>query len=400
MKKAKGVRNRTPFSCLRLLHFPLETVCFTLVKKTMVEFVKREFVLVAALVLAVASMFLVPPDKGYLSYIDYRTIGLLFSLMIVVQAFVRCGLFSLVSRKMLSSVSSVRLLSLSLVFLVFFSSMLVTNDVSLITFVPFTLLVFPQEDHRSLRFVVVMETIAANLGSMTLPFGNPQNLYLYNMYRLSFSAFFSAVAPLALVSLALLFLCVWMHKYEDVPMKNDVGTVSFDKNRFVVALLLFVVCILTVLRVADWRITLALVIVVFLVSGRELFANVDYFLLQTFVAFFVFVGNIARIPSVTGLVSSLLKEHQFLTPLLASQVISNVPAAILLSHFTDNGIALVLGTDIGGLGTLIASLASLISFKAYGKSGENKGSYLLSFTIWNLVFLLVLCLFAFVFHHV
>lgn len=380
-----------------LLFFPCKKVCFFVVEK-IVGFVKREFVLVASCVLALLSVFLVPPDKEYLSYIDYRTIGLLFSLMIVVQAFVRCGLFSLISHRMTNAVSSLRTLSLLLVLFVFFCSMFVTNDVSLITFIPFTLLVYPKEEHRSLRFVVVMETIAANLGSMALPFGNPQNLYLYNTYHLSFATFFSAVAPLAIVSLLLLCLVVSAHRYGNRTIGKSEGVVVFDRKRFLTALLLFAVCILTVLRFCDWRITLALVIVVFLVSGRELFAKVDYFLLLTFVAFFIFVGNIARIPEVTVLVSSLLKDHQFLTPLLMSQVISNVPAAILLSRFTDNGIALVLGTDIGGLGTLIASLASLISFKAYGKSGESKGSYLLLFTVWNVVFLLVLCLFSLAFH--
>jgi len=362
----------------------------------LLAFVKREFVFVVSLVAAAVSVVFVPFDREYAAYIDLRVIALLFSLMIVIQALIKCGLFHVVSRRLVAGAKSVRSLSLTLVIAVFFFSMLVTNDVSLLTFVPLTLMVYPDNDKASLRFVVVMETIAANLGSMAFPFGNPQNLYLYNHYQLPFATFFKAVSPVAALSLLMLILTVYFHRYGGQLGEKGCGEEApLDRKRLIVSLVLFLLCILTVLRVLDYRLVLAIVAVTVLVMDRGLYRNVDYCLLGTFVFFFVFVGNLARVPSLTKAIEVSIDGREFLYGLLASQVISNVPAAILLSHFTEDGIAIVLGTDIGGLGTLIASLASLISFKAYGKSGDTaKGKYLLSFTLWNVLYLFLLSVFA------
>lgn len=361
----------------------------------LLSFAKREFVFVIAALAAVVSMVLVPVDGAYAAYIDYRVIGLLFSLMLVIQALIHFGLFSYVSHQLINRAGSVRSLSLILVVSVFFFSMLVTNDVSLLTFVPLTLMVYPTEDKASLRFVVVMETIAANLGSMAFPFGNPQNLYLYNHYQMPFSLFFRAVLPVTLLSLALLVLAVLLRRYSGTLRVENAPPVVMERTKLWVSLVLFVLCILTALRVLDYRLVLAIVSVGVLVLDRRLFSKVDYALLGTFVFFFIFVGNLARIPAVTKALGSTIGGREFLYGVLVSQVISNVPAAILLSSFTTDAVAVVLGTDIGGLGTLIASLASLISFKAYTKSGDShRGRYLVVFTIWNVLFLVILCVFA------
>jgi Na+/H+ antiporter NhaD/arsenite permease-like protein len=363
--------------------------------RKLLAFAKREFVFMVALAAAMFSMAFVPIDGTYASYVDFRIIALLFSLMLVIQGLIRFGLFSAVSRRLAAKAGSVKSLAMILVCSVFLFSMLVTNDVSLLTFVPLTLMVYPKEDRGSLRFIIVMETIAANLGSMAFPFGNPQNLYLYTYYRMPFGVFFKVVFPVTLSSLGMILLVVSVHHYEGMLHRDDTVPVSLDDKKLGVSLVLFALCIMTALRLLDYRLTLCIVSVCMLFLDRKSFGKVDYGLLGTFVFFFVFVGNLGRIPSVTRILRQSIQGREFLYGVLASQVISNVPAAILLSHFTTNSAAIVLGTDIGGLGTLVASLASLISFKIYGRSGDaHKGRYLLLFTVWNFVFLLILSAFA------
>lgn len=359
-------------------------------------FFKGETVFCISFLLAVLSMLAVHPDGEYLSYPDYRTLALLFCLMIIVAGFQSLGLFARLGNVLLQKAGSLRWLSMLMVLLCFFSSMVLTNDVALITFVPFTLLLFrmigrPEQVIR----LVVLETIAANLGSMATPIGNPQNLYLFSVSGITGGEFLRAVLPYAGLSLVLLLAVSAMGK--DEPLLGVSAEQEENKTQrkifapALVYLFLLILCLLVVFRVLEYLPVLICVAAVILVVNRRLYRSVDYFLLLTFLCFFVFIGNIKRIPEVSGFLASIINGRELLTGILASQVISNVPAAILLSGFTENFSALLTGVNLGGLGTLIASLASLISFKFFSREyPEKKGKFIRVFTAWNLVFLLIL----------
>lgn len=363
-----------------------------------ISFFKQEAVLCIACILAVISAFVVPPDAQYLEYIDFRTLGLLFCLMAVMAGLQEIGVFRRLAQGMLAKVGSMRQLVPILVMLCFFSSMLMTNDVALITFVPFTFTVLGlagenmAQKHRIP--IVVMQTIAANLGSMFTPIGNPQNLYLYGVSQMPLGQFLLLMLPHTAVSGILLLLWgIWYTRRErttlTVAFKDTAESLNW--RRLAVYLVLFVLSLLTVARLVDWRITLGIVLLAVLLADRSVLFRVDYSLLLTFVGFFVFIGNMGRIPVFRDFLESMIAGHEVVTAVAASQVISNVPAALLLSGFTKEYAALIVGTNLGGLGTLIASMASLISFKCIGKEASGiRGRYLLYFTAANLAFLAVL----------
>ena len=363
-------------------------------------FLKNETVLCVSFLLAVLSAFVIKPDRLYLTYPDYRTIALLFCLMIIVAGFQSLGIFRMLGRFLITRAGSIRGLSVVMILLCFFSSMVITNDVTLITFVPFTILVLRMSGRveRILK-LVVLETIAANLGSMATPIGNPQNLYLYSVSDLTAGEFMQAVLPYAGLSLILLVLVVFAGKDEpllDVSVKDESGKRAEKKagrvlGQAVPLLILLILCLLVVFRILPYQPVLICVILVILVINRKLYLSVDYFLLLTFLCFFVFIGNMKRIPQVSELLVSVVQGRELLTGIITSQIISNVPAAILLAGFSSDFSALLTGVNLGGLGTLIASLASLISFKFFAKEyPDKKGAFLKEFTIWNLLFLLVL----------
>lgn len=389
------------------------------------EFIKKETVLSIALLLAVISSLVILPDAEYLNYIDFRTLGILFCLMAVMAGLQKIGVFRWIAGKLLQQVRGVRQLVLILVMLCFIFSMFITNDVALITFVPFTFTVLKlageEQAERLAVPVVVMQTIAANLGSMLTPIGNPQNLYLYGKSGMGMGEFLGLMLPYTLVSLVLLVVwCLWIGKGtagEDVGgAGEDIGTAgrsegatehrevsvewqrtSFNRDTKALAayLILFVLCLLTVARVVPYWITLIVVIAVMCLVDRQVLARVDYALLLTFVGFFVFIGNMGRIPAFRSFLENIISGNEVITAIVSSQVISNVPAALLLSGFTQNYSALIIGTNLGGLGTLIASMASLISFKYIGKEKkEQKGTYLIYFTVANVIFLAILLVLA------
>lgn len=356
------------------------------------QWCRKEAVLCAAFACALVSMLFVPPDAEYRGYVNLQVLCLLFCLMAVVLGLQSCGLFELLAQKLLTGRKSGRRLVLLLVLLPFFTSMLVTNDVALITFVPFGLLVLEAADAKALAIpVVVLQTVAANLGSMATPVGNPQNLYLYAFYGLNGAQFFRALLPLVLVSLlGLTAACLCTGKRElRVDFPRPVSLRS--PGRLAVYLALFGFCLLSVFRLVPYAAVTAGVLAVFLVLDRKLLQRVDYGLLLTFLCFFVFSGNLGRIAPVRDFLSELLTRGSLLCSVAASQIISNVPAAVLLSGFTDDWRGLLAGVNIGGLGTPIASLASLISFRLYLRQPEARlGRYLLIFTLANLVGLAVL----------
>lgn len=381
-----------------------------LVRK-IVNFAKKETVLFAAVLLAFGSMVCVPPDMQYLSYIDYRVLALLFCLMTVMEGFKSTGFFAAVAGKLLEKVKTFRQLYLVLVFLCFFTSMWITNDVALLTFVPFTVLVLRMTGlEQEMIPVIVLQTIAANLGSMTTPVGNPQNLYLYSISDMGIGAFLQIMGPLTLISAGLIFLICLIHK--DFPIrqgmlgKEIVGVWKAGENQ--VLAVLFFISLLSVFRILSWQLLLLIVLVSCMgikafCKEKYLPLKADFGLLLTFVAFFIFIGNMGRICAVREVLSQVLNGRELLISFLCSQMISNVPAAILLSGFTQEYRGLLQGVNIGGLGTLIASLASLISYKFFAAESEQtpaagtRGRYMLTFTIWNAGMALVLLAAAFLF---
>ena len=347
----------------------------------------------------------------YLSYIDYRVLALLFCLMTVMEGFKSTGFFAAVAGKLLEKVKTFRQLYLVLVFLCFFTSMWITNDVALLTFVPFTVLVLRMTGlEQEMIPVIVLQTIAANLGSMTTPVGNPQNLYLYSISDMGIGAFLQIMGPLTLISAGLIFLICLIHK--DFPIrqgmlgKEIVGVWKAGENQ--VLAVLFFISLLSVFRILSWQLLLLSVLVSCIgikafCKEKYLPLKADFGLLLTFVAFFIFIGNMGRICAVREVLSQVLNGRELLISFLCSQMISNVPAAILLSGFTQEYRGLLQGVNIGGLGTLIASLASLISYKFFAAESEQtpaagtRGRYMLTFTIWNAGMALVLLAAAFLF---
>lgn len=363
-----------------------------------IGYIKREIVLSIAVVLAVVSMFLVPPDQAYLSYVDYRTIGILFCLMAVVEGLKELGVFHWMAHSMLKRVHSLWQMVLILMLLCFFMGMFITNDVALIAFVPFTLttltLLGEEKKKRLLIPVVILQTLAANMGSMLTPLGNPQNLYLYGRAQMGLLEFIILMLPFTAVAFLLLVICsliVCGGKKERLTVTLQEEKNLGNRKLQIFYLVLFGICILTVARVVPYTVVTVIVLVSVLIADRKVLLHIDYALLLTFAALFVFIGNMGRIDTFRQLLEQVVDGHELVTAVIASQVISNVPAAILLSGFTENIPALIAGTNLGGLGTIIASMASLISFKYVAR--ENRalcGKYLGYFTIVNVIFLAVL----------
>ena len=362
--------------------------------KAIFGFIRREAVLCISLAAALISMIFIPPDEGYLGYVDWSTLGILFCLMAVVKGFDSIGAFSRLSGALTSRFHSTRALGAALSLLCFFLAMLVTNDVSLITIVPLTITLFREAPEVLIR-TVVLETAAANLGSMATPVGNPQNLFIYTHYDMPIGDFFRVMLPVTVLSLlviaasALFIPNMALSERSTSPAATE--PVSRKKLRTAVYIIMAAVCLCTVLRFLDWRICLAVVLAGSFIADARVLARVDYALLGTFICFFVFVGNISAIPAVQGFIGGAVTGREMLAGAVISQVISNVPCAVMLSGFTQNAEQLLLGVDLGGLGTLIASLASLISFKFYCASpGAKKGRYFSEFTLYNFASLAVL----------
>ena len=374
-------------------------------KEKLIHFFEQEIVLCAALALAALSMLLVRPDAEYLSYIDFRTLAILFCLMGAMAGLQKTGVFQWIAQALLTRVRETRQLVWILVLLCFFSSMAITNDVALITFVPFTFtvlrLIGPEAGRRLMVPIVVLQTVAANLGSMLTPIGNPQNLYLYGRARLSLGSFLLLMLPYTCVSFLLILLQSTMQaRAYNIPIEvsfHEQVRLRGKEMRLAGYLVLFAVDLPTVARVVPYGLTLFITVIGLLILDRSIFARVDYSLLLTFVGFFVFIGNMGRLPVFYEFLQKIVSGHELSAGAAASQVISNVPAALLLSGFTDDLSPLIIGVNIGGLGTLIASMASLISYKFVAREEPGiKGLYFRQFTVTNVCFLAVLLVFALV----
>jgi len=368
-----------------------------------IRFFQKETVFCIASLVAVVSMFFVTPSLGYLDYIDFHVLALLLALMLVVAGFQSVGVFDKILPVLIQKSGNTRRLSAILIYVCFFTGMWITNDVALITFVPIAIMVLKKIDRFDLLIpVIVLQTIAANLGSMCTPIGNPQNLYLYTISGIGIGEFLQIMLPLTVASFVLLALSLLWIKKESVANISFQGSIEIEDSKMegfktLCYGVLFVLCILTVLHIVDYRITLIVVVLSVLLLRPVLLLKADYMLLLTFISFFVFVGNMKNIPFIHSFFSHWVSGREIMVSILSSQVISNVPAAVLLSGFTDNVSGLLIGTNLGGLGTLIASMASLISYKFYAKEKHaSTGKYILWFTVVNVLFLVVLSIFTFI----
>ena len=364
---------------------------------TAANFVKKNAVMVVAMVAALITCFIVPPDEAYFEYFDVKTLTCLFCVLAVVCALKNINFFYTLARKIVLICKNARMSVLALVYITFIGSMLIANDMALLTFLPLGLFVLSSTGKgKYMAFTFIMQNIAANLGGMLTPFGNPQNLYLYTKFAIPNGEFVLIMLPPFILSVVLITVCCLIFvKPEPLELKDE--KTALPVGRTVVYLLLFALAIAIVFRGIPYQIGLVVIPAVLLFMDRKALKMVDYPLLLTFVFFFVFSGNMARIDAVRNLFSMLLQKSTLLFSVLSCQVISNVPSAILLSQFTENYKELLLGVNIGGVGTLIASLASLITFREYTKNNKGKTRYyVLLFSAFNFAFLIILALFELV----
>ena len=364
----------------------------------LLDFIHRNTVLVIAIVAAAVSSLLVPPDENYLSYFDFKTLTCLFCTLAVICALKNVHFFTILARKIVRCAGNTRSAIFALVCITFIGSMLIANDMALLTFLPLGLYVLNSTGKtKYMAFTFIMQNIAANLGGMLTPFGNPQNLYLYTKFHIPNGEFMTIMAPPFVVAVLLITLCcIVFVKPEPLEIADE--AMKLPVKRTAVYLALFALAIAIVFRGIPFWIGLVVIPAVLFVMDKKALKMVDYPLLLTFVFFFVFSGNMARIDAVRELFSWLLQKSTLLFGVLSCQVISNVPSAILLSQFTDNYPALLLGVNIGGVGTLIASLASLITFREYTKQNKAKTRYyILLFSAFNFAFLILLTAFVLLF---
>lgn len=354
------------------------------------HFLKDNAVLCIATLLAIVTSIIVPPDAKYLGYFDFKTLTCLFCVLAVVNALKGVRFFTVLATKIVTVFKNTRSVVLALVYVTFIGSMLIANDMALLTFLPLGYFVLTStKKERLMAFTFIMQNISANLGGMLTPFGNPQNLYLYTYFNIGNLEFMGIMLIPFILSIALITICCLFVKNE--PLSIEDTQTKLPKAKTIIYLLLFALSIIIVFRVINYLIGLFIIVTVLFFMDKSALKKVDYGLLLTFVMFFIFAGNTARIPIIEKALSSLMEKSPLLTPVISCQVISNVPSAILLSKFTTNYGALLVGVNIGGVGTLISSLASLITFREYVKHNPDKTlKYVGLFSIFNFAFLIIL----------
>lgn len=354
------------------------------------SFIKKNLVMIIALFAAIITSFFVPPDKQYLEYFDLRTLTCLFCTLSVVCALKNINFFYILARKIVEFFKTTRMAILILVYITFIGSMLIANDMALLTFLPLGYFVLTStKKEKYMAFTFIMQNIAANLGGMLTPFGNPQNLYLYSFFEISNNQFIKIMFPPFIISIIIITICCLCIKSEPLKIENE--KVHLAPWRTITYLILFALSIAIVFRQIPYWIGLIIIPLSLLILDKKALKMVDYPLLFTFLFFFIFAGNMARIEIIKELFSNLLEINTLIFSVLSCQFISNVPSAILLSQFTTNYQDLLVGVNIGGAGTLIASLASLITFKEYIKHNPGKiKEYIKLFSLFNFGFVIIL----------
>lgn len=360
------------------------------------HYIKKDIVLVISFILAVFSCIISPISMQYINYIDIHTMILLFCLMLIVEGLRQLQFFSYIANILLSKVHTQRGLSICLVSLCFISSMFITNDVALITFIPFGIMLLELvQMKQKLCFIITLMTIAANLGSMFTPIGNLQNMYLYAISNIHITSFLLMMLPYILIAAILLFGCIaFKIKKENIHMKME-EKITLSKRDILFYVLLFILCLLSVSNILPHSVLFIIISICIFMKNKRLFLQIDYALLLTFIFFFIFVGNLNQFTQLKDTLTTIVAGNETIVSILLSQIISNVPAAMLLSNYATSIQDLIIGTNIGGLGTLIASMASLISYKQIINHYPNQTKqYIKQFTYYNLLFLLILFIFA------
>ena len=351
--------------------------------------------LVVSAAAALVTMFFVPPSIAYLVYFNWHTLACLFSILAVIAAIDSSGLLEFVAHSLVQHVTSTRTLVIALVLVTLGCSMILSNDMTLVTVLPLALVLLKSVNRESeIPFAFIVITLTANLGGMLLPFGNPHNLYLYTVFGVSFVDFVAAMAPPLVLSVALILVrCCFVKKAEFHYQKPE--SIRMSKPRVAIYVALFALCIAMTVGAVPFLMGMTVIVVVLAITDRRVFAKTDYALVMTFVCFFIFSGNIAQIPAISNFFSTVLDScGAFVTSLISSQIISNVPSAILISHFSNDWVGIALGTNVGAVGTPISSLATLITLRQYQKSGlGGNGKFIARFEAYNFAFLVVVSLF-------
>ncbi len=357
----------------------------------LIDFIKKNVVMCTAFLAAAITCFIVPPDIKYLGYFDFKTLTCLFCTLATVCALKNIHFFRIVAEKIVCVFKTTRSAIIALIYITFIGSMLIANDMALITFLPLGYYVLISTNNtKHMAFTFIMQNIAANLGGMLTPFGNPQNLYLYSFYNISNGEFVRIMALPFIISITLITICCMFIPRQKLTLKQKSGY-ELDAKLTIIYTLLFAFSIAIVFRTIPYYWGLLIIPSALYFLDKDALKSVDYPLLLTFCAFFIFSGNMARIPAVDRLLSNLINRNTLIYGVLSCQLISNVPSAILLSQFTENYQQLLIAVNIGGAGTLIASLASLITFREYSRREPNKKlAYIRDFTLYNFGFLLVL----------
>ena len=360
-------------------------------KTKFINFASKNFVLVIAATLAIISCFIVKPDAKYIDYFDFKTLTCLFCTLAVICALKNIRFFTITAKKIVTLTGNTRTLALALVYITFIGSMFLANDMALLTFLPLGYLSLSATNkEKFMAPIFIIQNIAANLGGMLTPFGNPQNLYIYTKFNIPTLEFMGIMVLPFILSIVLFTAGCFFIPKESLTLENEEKEkIAPKKTAFY--LVLFALTILMVFRVIPYYICLPIILVSILATDRNALTKVDYPLLLTFACFFLLAGNVSRIEVVNVFFSNLLEKNTLLTSIFSCQVISNVPSAILLSEFTENYRELLLGVNIGGVGTLISSLASLITFREYTSHVKGKTlQYLGLFTALNFGFLIIL----------
>lgn len=354
----------------------------------LIDIFRKDIVFTIALTLAVASCFVYTPK---LQYIDFKVIFSLFNLMLVVKAFEELKILDKVAIEIVNKYSNYRKISFVLILMCFFSSMLITNDVALITFVPLTLIIGSKTKVLMID-TIIFQTLAANIGSSLTPMGNPQNLFIFSHYGLAPVQFFSAIGSLVLIGGIWLYILNKKIKSEALEVK--LTTIKLEnKGEAIIWASVFCIITASILGFVSYQLAFIATLLTVFILNKSLLTKIDYLLLITFACFFIFIGNISNMEAISTFMSGNLRSSSsvYLASILTSQFISNVPAAILLSNFTDNWKALLLGVSIGGMGTIVASLASVISYKLFIKDNPQEGRrYIFKFSMYNLSSLILL----------
>lgn len=366
-------------------------VGFTFPLSAIKEFLKKNIVMAVAFTAAVVTSLIVPVDSEYLGYFDFKTLTCLFCVLAVVCALKNIRFFYMLAERIVQCFKTARMSILALVYITFIGSMLIANDMALLTFLPLGYFVLSSTGKQKyMAFTFIMQNIAANLGGMLTPFGNPQNLYLYTKFSIPNLEFMGIMAIPFLLSVALITLCCIIFVKSE-PLQIEGADIKLPALRTVAYLLLFALSIAIVFRGIPYWIGLIVIPASLMFLDKKALRQVDYPLLLTFVFFFIFAGNMARIDAVRDVFSYLLDKNTLLFSALSCQCISNVPSAVLLSQFTENYSDLLVGVNIGGVGTLIASLASLITYREYVNHNPDKSEYYIKlFSVFNFSFLIIL----------